>query len=31
MGTFAVTLGVGDPQGHRYKNVEVTVDTSRSR
>ena len=27
MGTFAVTLGVGDPQGHWYKNVEVTVDS----
>ncbi len=27
MGTFTVTLGVGDPQGRRYENVEVMVDS----
>ncbi len=27
MGTFTVTLGVGDPQGCRYENVEVMVDS----
>ena len=27
MGTFAVTLGVGDPQGRRYKEVEAIVDS----
>ena len=27
MGTFMVTLGVGDPQGRRYEEVEAMVDT----
>ena len=27
MGTFAVTLGVADPQGSRYEEVEAIVDT----
>ena len=27
MGTFAVTLGVADPQGRRYEEVEVMVDS----
>ena len=27
MGTFAVTLGVADPQGRRYAEVEVMVDS----
>ena len=27
MGTVKVTIGVGDPQGHRFEEVEVTVDT----
>ncbi len=27
MGTFAVTLGVGDPQGRHYEDVEAMVDS----
>lgn len=27
MGIFAVALGVGDPQGRRYEEVEVMVDS----
>ena len=27
MGTFAVTLGVADPQGRRYEEVEAMVDS----
>ena len=27
MGTFAVTLGVADPQGRRYEDVEAMVDS----
>ena len=27
MGTFAVTLGVADPQGRRYEEMEVMVDS----
>ena len=27
MGTFTVMLGVGDPQGRRYEEVEVMVDS----
>ena len=27
MGTFTVTLGVGDPQGLRYQEVEAMVDS----
>ena len=27
MGTFAVALGVGDPQGRRYEEVEAMVDS----
>ena len=27
MGTFSVMLGVADPQGHRYEDVEVMVDS----
>ena len=27
MGTFTVTLGVGDPQGRRYEEVEAMVDS----
>lgn len=27
MGTVTVTIGVGDPQGQRFEDVEVTVDT----
>ncbi len=27
MGTVTVTIGVEDPQGHRFEDVEVTVDT----
>lgn len=27
MGTFAVALGVADPQGRRYEEVEVMVDS----
>ena len=27
MGTFTVTLGVGDPQGLRYEEVEAMVDS----
>ena len=27
MGTFSVTLGVADPQGRRYEEVEAMVDS----
>ena len=27
MGTVKVTIGVGDPQGRRFEDIEVTVDT----
>ncbi len=27
MGTVKVTIGVGDPQGQRFEDLEVTVDT----
>ena len=27
MGTVKVTIGVGDPQGQRFEDVEVVVDT----
>ena len=27
MGTVNVTIGVGDPQGQRFEDLEVTVDT----
>ncbi len=27
MGTVKVTIGVGDPQGRLFQNLEVTVDT----
>ena len=27
MGTFKVTMGIGDPQGHEYESVEALVDT----
>ena len=27
MGTIAVTIGIGDPQGRRFEELEVTVDT----
>ena len=27
MGTVKVTIGVGDPQGRRFENLQVTVDT----
>ncbi len=27
MGTVKVTIGVGDPQGRQFKDVEVVVDT----
>ena len=27
MGTFSVTIEVGDPQGQRYETVEALVDT----
>ena len=27
MGTVTVTVGVGDPQGQQFLNLEVTVDT----
>lgn len=27
MGTVKVTIGVGDPRGRRFEDVEVTVDT----
>ena len=27
MGTVMVTIGVGDPQGQRFENLEVVVDT----
>ena len=27
MGTFTVTLGVGDPRGRRYEDVEAMVDS----
>ena len=27
MGTFAVTLGVADPQGRRYEEVEAMADS----
>ena len=27
MGTVKVTIGVGDPQGRRFEDLEVTVDT----
>jgi clan AA aspartic protease len=30
MGTFRVTLEVGDPQGQRYETVEALVDTGAS-
>lgn len=27
LGTVVVTIGVGDPQGQRFENLEVVVDT----
>ncbi len=27
MGTFRITIGVGDPQGQRYESVDALVDT----
>ncbi len=30
MGTFKVTVQVGDPQGQRYESVEALVDTGAS-
>jgi predicted aspartyl protease len=30
MGTFSVTIEVGDPQGQRYEPVEALVDTGAS-
>ena len=27
MGTVKVTIGVGDPQGRQFEDIEVTVDT----
>ena len=27
MGTVKVTIAVGDPQGRRFEDLEVTVDT----
>ena len=30
MGTIKVTIGVGDPQGQRFEDLEVTVDTGRA-
>ena len=30
MGTVKVTIGVGDPQGQRFEDLEVTVDTGRA-
>ncbi len=27
MGTVTVTIGIGDPQGRRFEELEVTVDT----
>ena len=27
MGTVVVTIGIGDPQGQRFEELEVTVDT----
>ena len=27
MGTVTVTIGVGDPQGQRFEELEVEVDT----
>ena len=27
MGTVTVTIGIGDPQGQRFEELEVTVDT----
>ncbi len=30
MGTFSVTIEVGDPQGQRYEPVEAIVDTGSS-
>ena len=27
MGTVAVTIGIGDPQGQRFENIEAIVDT----
>ena len=27
MGTVKVTIGVGDPQGRQFEDVEVVVDT----
>ena len=27
MGKLVITIGVGDPQGDRFRDVEVTVDT----
>ena len=28
MGTLKVTIGVGDPQGRQFEELDVTVDTS---
>ncbi len=30
MGTFAVSIEVGDPEGNRFENVEALVDTGAS-
>jgi clan AA aspartic protease len=30
MGTFTVTVEVGDPQGQRFESVQATVDTGAS-
>ena len=30
MGTVKVTIGVGDPQGRLFEEIEVTVDTGSS-
>jgi clan AA aspartic protease len=30
MGTFRVTIQIGDPQGQRYESVEALVDTGAS-
>ena len=27
MGTVKVTIGVGDPQGRQFEDIEVTVNT----
>ncbi len=27
MGTVVVTIGIGDPQGRRFENIDVIVDT----